>query len=116
MLTEEFPDATILFCQWHVMKAIFKKLVECDVDKSERDEVRELIRQLVYSKDADDYKDTKQEIYSKTNKQFKEYFEANWDNCQEMWVTYKRDHHVHLGNTTNNRLESHNQKLKDLTH
>ena len=49
MLTEEFPDATILFCQWHVMKAIFKKLVECDVDKSERDEVRELIRQLVYS-------------------------------------------------------------------
>ena len=46
VLTEEFPDATILFCQWHVMKAIFKKLVECDVDKSERDEVR---RQLVYS-------------------------------------------------------------------
>ena len=31
----------------------------------------------------------------KSNKQFKEYFEANWDNCQEMWVTYKRDHHVH---------------------
>ena len=31
-------------------------------------------------------------------------------------MTYKRDHHVHLGNTTNNRLESHNQKLKDLTH
>ena len=25
-------------------------------------------------------------------------------------------HHVHLGNTTNNQLELHNQKLKDLTH
>ena len=36
------------------------------------------------------------------NEQFKKYFEANWDNCQEMWVTYKRDHHVHFGNTTNN--------------
>ena len=58
MLTEEFSDATILFCQWHVMKAMFKKMVECDVDKSERDKVRELICQLVYSKDADDYKDT----------------------------------------------------------
>ena len=55
VLTEEFPDATILFRQWHVMKAMFKKMVECDIDKSERDEVRELIRQLVYSKDADDY-------------------------------------------------------------
>ena len=99
MLKEEFPDATILFCQWHVMKAMFKKMVEYDVEKSERDEVREL---LVYSKDADDYKDTKQEIYFKTNEQFKQYFEANWDNCQEMWVTYKCDHHTHLGNTMNN--------------
>ena len=80
-----------------------------------RDEVRELIRQLVYSKDADDYYDTKQEMYSKTNEQFRLCFETNWDGCQEMWVTYKRDHHVHLGNTTNNRLESHNQKLKDLS-
>lgn len=67
-----------------------------------RDEVRELICQLVYSKDADDYKDTKQEIYFKTNKQFKQYLEANWDNCQEMWVAYKRDHQVHLDNTINN--------------
>ena len=32
-----------------------------------------------------------------------------------MWVTYKRDSYSHLGNTTNNCLESHNQKLKDLT-
>ena len=82
------------------MKAMFKKMVECDVEKSERDEVRELIRQLVYSKDADDYKDTKEEIYFKTNEQFKKYFEANWDKCQEMWVTYKRDYHLHLRNTT----------------
>ena len=30
-------------------------------------------------------------------------------------MTCKRDSYSHLGNTTNNRLESHNQKLKDLT-
>ena len=29
--------------------------------------------------------------------------------------SFKRDEYVHLGNTTNNRLECHNQKLKDLT-
>ena len=32
-----------------------------------------------------------------------------------MWVTYERDQYLHFANTTNNRLESHNQKLKDLT-
>lgn len=27
ILKEEFPEASILFCQWHVMKATFKKVV-----------------------------------------------------------------------------------------
>ena len=31
-----------------------------------------------------------------------------------MCLTFKRDYNAHLGNTTNNRLESCNQKLKDL--
>ena len=32
-----------------------------------------------------------------------------------MWVTFERDQAIHFANTTNNRLESHNQKLKDVT-
>ena len=67
----------------------------------------------MYSKDVDDYKDTKQEINFKINS-LNAIFELI-GSCQEMWVTYKRDH-VHLGNTTNNWVELHNQKLKDLTH
>ena len=31
VLKEEFPDATVLFCQWHVIKTMFKKVVDCDV-------------------------------------------------------------------------------------
>ena len=32
-----------------------------------------------------------------------------------MWATFERDQHLHYGNTSNNHLESHYQKLKDLT-
>ena len=32
-----------------------------------------------------------------------------------MWATFKRDEFAHYGNTTNNCLESHIQKLKDVT-
>jgi len=32
-----------------------------------------------------------------------------------VWVPYKRNSYLHLANTTDNCLESHNQKLKDLT-
>lgn len=42
-------------------------------------------------------------------------FVKNWETCKSMWVTYERDQAVHFCNTTNNRLESHNQKLKDVT-
>ena len=42
-------------------------------------------------------------------------FINNWESCKSMWVTFECDQVAHFCNTTNNRLESHNQKLKDLT-
>ena len=32
-----------------------------------------------------------------------------------MWATFEKDQHLHYSNSTNNCLESHNQKLKYLT-
>ena len=115
ILKQEFPDATVLFCQWHVIKTLFKNVVDCGVDKCDRDEARELLRCLVHAKDGDEYKDLTQKVFDATNDDFKQYFLQNWSDCQDMWVTFKRDAYVYLGNTTNNHLECHNQKLKDLT-
>ena len=115
ILKEEFPNSQVLFCQWHVMKAMFKKVVDCEIEKTAREAAKQLLRSLVYSKNEDEYQRLKQQVFTETNKDFKEYFIKSWDDCQEMWVTYKRDSYSHLGSTTNNRLESHNQKLKDLT-
>ncbi|KAE9352696.1 hypothetical protein PR003_g4259 [Phytophthora rubi] len=42
------------------------------------------------------------------------YFLENWHKCREMWCSYLRDNAVHLGNSTNNRLESSWQKIKTL--
>lgn len=52
------------------MRDLFEKVVECDVGKSECGEVRDLIHQLICSKGGEDYKDAKQEVYSKVNAQF----------------------------------------------
>ena len=52
ILKQEFPDATVLFCQWHVIKTLFKNVVDCGVDKCDRDEARELLRCLVHAKDG----------------------------------------------------------------
>ena len=115
MLKEELPNAVVLFCQWHVLRAMFKQLSDCGVEKLRRDDARGAIQCLVHAKTQDDYYVKKQELFDTTNDRFKEYFLSNWEACIEMWATFKRDEYVHYGNTTNNRLESHNQKLKDVT-
>lgn len=115
VLKEEFPNAVILYCQWHVIKAMYKGIVDSDVHKSDREECRRIIQLLVHAKDETQYKSLKIELYNTANKAFRLYFERNWESCKSMWVTFERDQHTHFANTTNNRLESHNQKLKDLT-
>ena len=115
VLKDEFPDATILFCQWHVIKALFKKVCDLDVPKDNREPLRNFLRAIVYSANEMDYVTTKKKVFDASNREFQEYFTNNWENCQSMWVSYKRNNYMHLANTTNNRLESHNQKLKDLT-
>ncbi|KAE8963621.1 hypothetical protein PR002_g29235, partial [Phytophthora rubi] len=43
-----------------------------------------------------------------------DYFVRNWHSCKEMWAVYERGHAAHLGNHTNNRLESAWGALKDI--
>lgn len=43
---------------------------------------------------------------------FEKYFIKNWDACGARWVLYLRDDCPHLGNNTNNQLESTWGKLK----
>ena len=45
----EFPQASILYCQFHVIKCFFKQLADLDVPKDSRDEARQLIRTIVHA-------------------------------------------------------------------
>ena len=56
----------------------------------------------------------KQELYDNTNHVFEGYIIKNWDVCREKWVKFLCDDHLHFANTTNNHLEYHNHKLKDV--
>ena len=86
-----------------------------DIPKCDREELRSKLRSLVYAASEAEYERLKSDIASLANDDFNEYFEKNWQNCKEMWVSYLCDQYLHLANTTNNRLECHHHKLKDLT-
>ena len=115
MLKEEFLNAVILYCQWHVMKAMFKGMSDCGVEKSNRDECCRIIQLLVHAESEVQHKELKQELIDEANDALERYFEDNWEECRSMWAMFERDQHMHFANNMNNRLESHNHKLKDLT-
>ena len=110
MLKQEFPNA-ILYCQWHVIKALFKCLSDYDVEKSNHEQWHQIIRKLVYASSQEGYDKHKQQLFNSANGTMQKAFITNWESCKSMWVTFERDQVAHLCNTTNNRLESHNQKL-----
>ena len=114
-LQQEFPEANVLFCQFHVIKYLFKQICELDVPKEKRELAREHIRMVVHDATEEDYTKAKKELSGGTNSAFFQYFTKNWDTCKEKWVSFLRDQYLHFANTTNNRLEYHNQKLKDVT-
>ena len=60
------------------------------------------------------YDELKNEIAVIANSEFLQYFTTNWETCKSMWDNYLCDQYLHLANTTNNHLECHHHKLKDL--
>jgi len=46
-LQQEFPQATMLFCRFHVIKYFFKQIVDLEVAKENQDKVRETVRMIV---------------------------------------------------------------------
>ena len=114
VLKEEFPDTTILFCQFHVIKCFYKAVSDLEVPKERRDALRNVLHNIVYSEHLDEYVDYLAEIVRLGNPSFEKYFLDNWNNCTDMWVSFERDSSIHFGNTTNNRLECSHSKLKEL--
>ena len=57
----------ILYCQWHVIKALFKCLSDYDVNKANREKCREIIRKLVYASSQDDFEKHKKQLFNSAN-------------------------------------------------
>ena len=71
-----------------------------------------ILAAMLRAADETSYCDEKAEFERVANADMCSYFHNNWDNCREMWVRYLCDQHMNLGNNTNNRVESHNSKIK----
>ncbi|XP_044587020.1 uncharacterized protein LOC123266707 [Cotesia glomerata] len=113
VLKEIFPDVATYICIFHSLKT-FKKVVNSsnmNLNSDEKLETLKVLESLVYASSEEQYNELYLELNLTASPEFMEYYNRNWHNIKEDWCLYSLMKH-NLGNTTNNRLESINAKLK----
>ena len=114
VLKEELPQAGLLICLFHTMRS-FRREVTTDkmgISSDERMQVLELLQSMAYAKSEDEYNKLYQQLMSTRFTAVKNYFNENWHPIREQWVEGLKNHFTNFLNSTNNRVESINQKFK----
>lgn len=115
VLKQVFPGVSTYICAFHVLKT-FKKVVESsdmNLTKNEKMTAMSLLEDLVYAPSEEIYREKYLELNISCPSQLVEYFNQNWNNIKQDWSLYSLIQN-NLGNTTNNRLESINGKIKQV--
>ncbi|KAK3931288.1 hypothetical protein KUF71_025548 [Frankliniella fusca] len=101
-----FPEVHIQLCSFHVSKTLKEKSVK----KSDR--VKETLDNLKYVQSEEGYTSLCTELKKMASPTFVKYFEENWEKCPQAWSYRDKKHGLNFGNTTTNRVENHNSKIK----
>ena len=111
LLRRYFPNSNLLLCTFHVIKYL-KQVVAEEESKENKQNVMNLISDLVYCKDDLQYLQILKKLKEITTDKFYEYFIKNWDNCKDMWVQFYRRFLKLQGTHTNNYIEAFNRLAK----
>ena len=116
LLSEKIPTAQLLICLFHVLRT-FRLEITCEkmgITAAQRMSVLEIISKLVYSQDQQNYHVHYQQLKETKLKSVIEYYDQNWHDIRSHWVKGLKHDCCHCLNSTNNRLESLNQKIKSV--
>ena len=113
-LKEAFPKSLVHLCLFHVLQAFLRKIVTFKMEKSDEELAKKMFRQMAFSTSQLEYEEIAEKFKSKFPQPVSEYFQENWNKISENWAGYSFKDIVCYGETTNNKLESKNAKLKNL--
>lgn len=80
--------------------------------ENQRETVLEIIQKMIHSKSLQEYNALYEDLKNTRIESIILYFNSQWHNCVNEWTMFGRNLNNHYLNTTTNRLESLNQKLK----
>lgn len=116
VMREEFPKASLLICLFHVLRT-FRREVTCErmgIRPAQRDLCLQILQKIVYSESPEEYGENVDMLRSTGIESVFKYFNDNWAPIKEEFVECFKGRNLTLGNRTNNRLESINEKIKSI--
>ena len=111
-----FPNATMHLCLFHVLRS-FRRQITCEkfgITSGERDLVLDMMSRLTYARSLAKYTAVYDELMECGLETVIRYFNTNWHSSKDEWVEGLKGQVFSLGETTNNRLESTNAKVKSV--
>lgn len=103
-----FPEAEVQLCDFHVAQTFKSRTGKEDP------RVMPILTDLRYCENDDTFNALCLELKDVASDKFWQYFEKNWINCSLAWSFRDKKRSPNLGNTTNNRLENFNGKIKQV--
>ena len=115
VFSNSFPDAKLRICLFHVLRTFRREVTaeKMGVTKLQRDSLLETLQKIAYSRNVDEYETNKKMLLDKKISAAENYFMNSWDSIKNEWVVGLFESES-LGNKTNNRVESINQKIKQV--
>ena len=116
VIKEVLPHLRVLICLFHSLRT-FKREISTEkmgINVGEREACLEFIQKMAYAKSEDEYNRIYLDFVSCAPKVVKEYFDKNWHGINDEWVMGFKFSTGNFLNSTNNRLEAINGKLKQV--
>ena len=117
IIKELFPISTVLMCLFHSLRSFKRKISDKALGLAEGTQVvlKELFQSMCYAKSEGEYAKHYEHFMNVASLHVQKYLDKNWHNIRQEWVLSFAFSCGNLLNTTNNRLESFNGKLKSVT-
>ena len=114
IIKELFPSAIVLICLLHSLRSFKREISDKFLALPEGTQIvlKEIFQSMCYSRSAEEYKNFYQKFKKVAPMHVQSYFNKNWHNIRAEWVLSFVFSCGNFFNTTNNRVESFNGKLK----
>uniref|UniRef100_A0A7M5VF39 OTU domain-containing protein n=2 Tax=Clytia hemisphaerica TaxID=252671 RepID=A0A7M5VF39_9CNID len=108
----ELLGVPILICLYHALKIFKRELSTLSLTPNIKDAAKGLFESMCYAYTKSDFERFEKEFQTLESSALLEYYDKNWKPISKEWVKCFKAEAGDFLNSTNNRLESFNSKLK----